>query len=361
MLVLSLMDIRTPLEHVDIRRFLLEYLTQLTTNISSDPHTSQRKFSTRLSFVDLCFSYSSIHISSIMSAPDNIDQASASLDEQTQTDQNAHQAYSSDEIPFGTSIAELQAAPDPLANGRRRKPPTLQLDTAPDTRIPLQRRDAGYADDETLIHMGILSPPVEDDTEPKQDPQPESSTAPLRREDNPPTLILPCSICFQEKDLRELCILPCTHDYCAECINGLFETRLSDESPFPPRCCPSRPPIPFDDARIFLRTELIERYERKQVELQTPRHDRTYCHLPGCRTFIDPATILGTIATCPTCASITCARCKNGDHPGRCHYNANTLKARASRVGRTWTTCYRCRRAIERTDGCLYIRLVTPV
>lgn len=46
-----------------------------------------------------------------------------------------------------------------------------------------------------------------------------------------------CTACTNKLAIHDLIMLPCTHDYCQDCLTKLFTYSLRDELPFPPRCC----------------------------------------------------------------------------------------------------------------------------
>ncbi|KJZ70608.1 hypothetical protein HIM_09996 [Hirsutella minnesotensis 3608] len=63
-----------------------------------------------------------------------------------------------------------------------------------------------------------------------------------------------CIICGDEHVSSSQAKAPCSHNYCGECINSLFQSATVDESLFPPRCCSI--PIPVDDNIEFLSTKM---------------------------------------------------------------------------------------------------------
>ncbi|QMW33268.1 hypothetical protein G4B84_008699 [Aspergillus flavus NRRL3357] len=98
-----------------------------------------------------------------------------------------------------------------------------------------------------------------------------------------------CVACRDEVEFVNIARVPCCHEYCRSCLEDLFNASMTDESLFPPRCC--RQPINVNIARIFLKSDLIQRYEKKKIEFETP--NRTYCYAPECSTFINTSHIEG--------------------------------------------------------------------
>ncbi|KAF9441144.1 hypothetical protein P691DRAFT_739860 [Macrolepiota fuliginosa MF-IS2] len=60
---------------------------------------------------------------------------------------------------------------------------------------------------------------------------------------------------------------------------------------------------------------------------------------------------------CPTCLSWICIKCKEFMHPGsRCgDDNVNTVRFEALVKEKGWKCCKKCRRVVERTQGCLHM------
>lgn len=46
-----------------------------------------------------------------------------------------------------------------------------------------------------------------------------------------------CEACRDPKKYFDVIAAPCHHNYCRDCLRGLFKASLTDESLFPPRCC----------------------------------------------------------------------------------------------------------------------------
>ncbi|KAI9773730.1 MAG: hypothetical protein M1839_002028 [Geoglossum umbratile] len=157
-----------------------------------------------------------------------------------------------------------------------------------------------------------------------------------------------CVACGDFKKTSKLMRATCGHSYCMDCINELFEHATKDESLFPPRCCRSL--IPLSNARPYLDSGLIKRFERKAVELKTP--NRTYCHNATCSEFIPLENIDGDRATCVACLRVTCAICKAWAHDGDCPKDPalESLMAVATEAG--YQKCHKCKRLVELDTGC---------
>jgi hypothetical protein len=126
---------------------------------------------------------------------------------------------------------------------------------------------------------------------------------------------LQCSNCMDMVVLSYLFSTACDHEYCGDCLLGLFNSSLVDESLFPPRCC-KNVFDPDDEVARFLSPEIIAKYKEKKIEVETI--DRTYCSDPRCSAFLRPEDITGDRGTCPTCSKVTCTMCKAPSHEGDC-------------------------------------------
>lgn len=87
--------------------------------------------------------------------------------------------------------------------------------------------------------------------------------------------------------------------------------------------------------------------------------DRTYCHVPTCSAFINPATFEGYLwAVCPLCRSETCADCKAEAHHGPCPRDQTEDMLMQVAERNQWQKCFGCRRIVELKHGCNHITYV---
>ncbi|KAH7305778.1 ibr finger domain-containing protein [Stachybotrys elegans] len=158
-----------------------------------------------------------------------------------------------------------------------------------------------------------------------------------------------CDICTDFHAEYLLRKLHCDHTYCKNCLVHLFTDCLSDESLFPPRCC--RHPIPLDDAKALLDPVLVGRFKARELELST--ENRTYCHRPGCSTFVPAQFIVADRAICPNCRAATCTTCKSAAHDNTdCPKDENFQQFEQFAAQEGWQRCYSCRRFVELAHGC---------
>lgn len=165
-----------------------------------------------------------------------------------------------------------------------------------------------------------------------------------------------CCTCMDTKPIHDIYTAPCDDAYCYDCLVEVFSRSLyQDESVFPPRCCRQHIPLSALQGRVGL--DLIDKYERKELERQTS--DRTYCSNAECATFILPRDVRGSQANCFQCGQITCAGCKKASHEGECDRvdegREETLRVAAANG---WRACPRCGNMVELRMGCNHITKV---
>lgn len=219
-------------------------------------------------------------------------------------------------------------------------------------------------DDETLSKLQILYMSGIDgyhdtssiETTNTEDEQAESSAWAARRNHRSSSLMRRCISCREEIEFVNVARVPCRHEYCRPCLEGLFNASMTDESLFPPRCC--KQPIDMSIARIFLKSDLVQQYEKKKIEFETP--NRTYCHSSACSAFISLSHIDGEVATCPHCGFTTCTSCKGRAHTGDCPNDTAMQQLLVTAQENGWQRCYSCWRLVELDHGCNHMTLVVP-
>lgn len=166
-----------------------------------------------------------------------------------------------------------------------------------------------------------------------------------------------CVACGDEKEFFEVARVPCKnrHEYCRDCLAQLFQLSMTDETLFPPRCCSE--PIPLDQVRFFLPSQLAKDFEAKEPELSTK--NRTYCHDQACSTFVPAHAIDNDIATCPKCRRTTCTMCKQPSHMGDCPQDTALQQFIDTANANQYQRCYQCNRFVELDHGCNHMTYVT--
>lgn len=178
-----------------------------------------------------------------------------------------------------------------------------------------------------------------------------------RPETHPPVPKYECSACAELFLSDQLLTLPCEHRYCTECLEKMFTGALALTGTFPTQCC--REEIPFAAARPFLTADLMQRYEIKQLEQNTP--NKTYCSRPQCGNFIPPDFVGPESAFCPQCSTETCAKCKAAAHEGEaCSTDPGLEQFLALAQSEGWQSCPtpNCNSMIEKTEACNHITFV---
>lgn len=183
---------------------------------------------------------------------------------------------------------------------------------------------------------------------------PESSAWAARRSHQSILRMAQCVACGDNTEFFNVARAPCQHEYCRSCLEALFKASITDESLFPPRCC--RQPINLSTARIFLKSDLAQLYEKKKIELETP--NRTYCYSSICSVFIEKSHIDGEVATCPECQHTTCITCKGRAHTGDCPNDSAMQQLLLAAQENEWQRCYSCWRLVELDHGCNHMTSV---
>lgn len=168
-------------------------------------------------------------------------------------------------------------------------------------------------------------------------------------------ILVHCVACEEQLPAKNLTIAPCGHCYCGPCTSIMFNTAVTDESCYPPRCC-TNIPIPIEHVKRFLDADFEILFEEKGVEFATI--DRTYCSNPECSTFIPPAQIEEdeeVEASCSRCWSRTCVTCKAPAHGGDCPTDSELAATLELAEEMRWQRCYKCLRIVERQDGCNFM------
>jgi hypothetical protein len=164
--------------------------------------------------------------------------------------------------------------------------------------------------------------------------------------------LVQCVVCEDRLPAKDVVLAYCGHCYCGPCLRIMFNTAISDESCYPPRCC-ANTPIPIEHAKRFLTPDIEDAFEEKGVEFATV--NRTYCSYPKCSTFIPPAQYDDDIAMCFWCGSETCVICKAPAHVGDCPADLELAALLDYAEEMHWQRCFNCLRIVQRQDGCNYM------
>lgn len=212
-----------------------------------------------------------------------------------------------------------------------------------------------------LAALFVFGAGLEDDDEPRGESEgagrqvvPESSAwAASRSKSGHQGHTRRCVSCLECFPFWDVARAPCSHEYCRGCLADLFSHSLTDESLFPPRCCNQA--IPAEKNRLFLSAKQIGEFLAKKTELETP--NRTYCHRPGCSTFIPEQFIQADAARgiCPRCEERTCVICKGALHFGECPEDEGVQAVLRVAAENEWQRCYSCHTLVELQSGCHHI------
>ena len=166
-----------------------------------------------------------------------------------------------------------------------------------------------------------------------------------------------CIACGESVPFIDVCRAPCSHEYCSNCLEQLFNNAMVDESLFPPRCC--KQTIPLDDNILFLKQSTVAQFRKKRQEFATP--NRTYCHRPQCAVFIPAPKYRNGVATCIECKATTCTTCKRASHGNHdCPHDEQLQQVLDAARQEGWQRCQRCWNMVELNTGCNHMTYVKP-
>ncbi|KAF2753230.1 hypothetical protein EJ05DRAFT_458195 [Pseudovirgaria hyperparasitica] len=163
-----------------------------------------------------------------------------------------------------------------------------------------------------------------------------------------------CSSCgesFHHFDVIRLSCQPEPHNYCRDCLRGMFEASMTDSGLFPPRCCKGH--IPLSSVQDFFTRDFLAEFEIRRIELSTP--NPTYCSEELCHRFIPPDRIQASVGTCRGCNRKTCAVCKSPQHDGLCPEDKDTKSLLSTAQEKEWQQCLKCRHMVAIDAGCNHI------
>ncbi|CAH0050241.1 unnamed protein product [Clonostachys solani] len=163
-----------------------------------------------------------------------------------------------------------------------------------------------------------------------------------------------CLACCERISYDNLTYRVCEHHYCRACLVHLFQSSLTDESLFPPKCC--HKPMSFTNNRKFFSESFCTLFKEKSIEFTTP--NRTYCHVKTCSAFVPPSSIQGDRAVCRKCNWSTCTHCKGPYHAGACPADSATQELLRIARENGWQSCQSCHRVVELSTGCYHITCV---
>ena len=165
-----------------------------------------------------------------------------------------------------------------------------------------------------------------------------------------------CTACIDQIKWSEYIPLSCRHGYCLECVMRLFQRAMMDETLFPPQCCGMN--IPLARVRSQVTTDFEAAFLERQMDMDTPASERTYCANQTCSTFLKPSVddLRCNKTYCTKCHTRTCITCKAVTHNSDyCPQDPAIVSLMAIAASQGYKQCPSCHLLIELTFGCNHI------
>ncbi|CAL9187406.1 unnamed protein product [Musa hybrid cultivar] len=182
---------------------------------------------------------------------------------------------------------------------------------------------------------------------------------------------LTCGICFENYPCGRMSSASCGHPFCGACWRGYISTSISDG----PGCLMLRCPDPSCGAAVgrnmidVLTTgEDKEKYSRYLLRSYVEDNRKIkWCPAPGCEFAVEFVIGSGSYDVCCSCSYSFCWNCAEEAHrPVDCATVAKwILKNSAESENMNWILanskpCPKCKRPIEKNQGCMHITCTPP-
>ncbi|XP_078171945.1 putative E3 ubiquitin-protein ligase ARI8 isoform X1 [Carex rostrata] len=182
---------------------------------------------------------------------------------------------------------------------------------------------------------------------------------------------LTCGICFENYPRDTMKASPCGHPFCFSCWRGYISTSINDG----PGCLMLRCPDPTCKAAVGLdmvdtmaSREDREKYARYLRRSYVEDNRKTkWCPAPGCEYAVEFVMGSGSYDVCCKCSYSFCWNCTEEAHrPVDCGTVARwILKNSAESENMNWILanskpCPKCKRPIEKNQGCMHITCTPP-
>ncbi|KAK8960770.1 putative E3 ubiquitin-protein ligase ARI8 [Platanthera guangdongensis] len=182
---------------------------------------------------------------------------------------------------------------------------------------------------------------------------------------------LTCGICFEVYPRKAMSSAACGHPFCSSCWRGYIGTAINDG----PGCLMLRCPDPTCSAAIgqdmidiFAYCEDKKKYTHYLLRSYIENNRKTkWCPAPGCEFAVDFAMGCGSYDVSCDCSHSFCWNCTEEAHrPVECGTVAKwILKNSAESENMNWILanskpCPKCKRPIEKNQGCMHITCTPP-
>ncbi|XP_010912799.1 probable E3 ubiquitin-protein ligase ARI8 isoform X1 [Elaeis guineensis] len=186
---------------------------------------------------------------------------------------------------------------------------------------------------------------------------------------------LSCGICFENYPHNNMSAAACGHHFCGSCWRGYIGTSISDG----PGCLTLRCPDPScsaavgqDMINVLATDEDKEKYSRYLLRSYIEDNRKTkWCPAPGCDFAVEFVIGSGNYDVCCNCSYNFCWNCTEEAHrPVDCGTVAKWILKNSAesenmnclffRILANSKPCPKCKRPIEKNQGCMHITCTPP-
>uniref|UniRef100_A0A453P1H3 RBR-type E3 ubiquitin transferase n=1 Tax=Aegilops tauschii subsp. strangulata TaxID=200361 RepID=A0A453P1H3_AEGTS len=194
---------------------------------------------------------------------------------------------------------------------------------------------------------------------------------PEKQNEMPNERELTCGICFESCPRESMGAASCGHPFCGVCWRGYISTAINDG----PGCLMLRCPDPScsaavgqDMVNLFASDEDKGKYERYLCRSYIEDNRKTkWCPAPGCEYAVEFVVGSGSYDVSCGCSYGFCWNCTEEAHrPVDCSTVSKwILKNSAESENMNWILanskpCPKCKRPIEKNQGCMHITCTPP-
>jgi ariadne-1 len=198
----------------------------------------------------------------------------------------------------------------------------------------------------------------------------EAGLDPISVAHKPQTQTLMCPMCMETKHINQFDSLSCNHLLCVDCIEDYITFNVTKpEKGYFWKCPTQDCNLIFPDSfnQKYLKSELRNQYFKKMaIAYADNSKSLRWCPGTDCHFGCEAESIVARTVTC-NCGWVYCFRCGLEDHlPCDCDMSKEWMKkdetggANAKWLLINTKDCPKCKKAIEKNQGCNYMRCRHP-